>query len=1383
MLKSVFVEKKPNFRTAEKRLAAELCEELEIPSLKNVRILNRYFVQGITEEVFQQCEHGVFAEAPNDVISHEMPSLQDNEIAFGVEVCAGQFDQRAASCAECIQLISPETTPTVTSAKIYILQGDIDEHDLKRIKDYLINPVEMREASLEVPETLETQKQAVSDVEVLDGFTQLSNEQLKNFIQERGLAMSVPDLICVRDYFSSIGRQPTITEIKVIDTYWSDHCRHTTFNTELENIQIEDERVEKAFERYEGVRQELGREDKPITLMDMGTIAARYLKAKGKLDNLDESEEVNACTVKVQIDVDTQGQEQGQVQSLGHALDQGYGEHHTHQQKEDKEQPQGQMQCQGEERQDWLFFFKNETHNHPTEIEPFGGAATCIGGCIRDPLSGRAWVYQAMRVSGAADPRTPIKKTIYGKLPQRKICIDAAQGYSSYGNQIGLATGCVHEIYHPSYAAKRMEVGAVLGAAPASNVKRLTPQAGDKIILLGGRTGRDGIGGATGSSKAHTSQSVENLGAEVQKGNAVTERKICRLFRRPEAASLIKRCNDFGAGGVSVAIGELCDGVTINLDSILCKYDGLDGTELAISESQERMAVVLADSDVEKFISYAHEENLEATLVAEVSKEPHLKMLWRNKEIVDIKREFLDTNGAKRYQNVAIPEQDFSQKDVQKDMDSKTIKERFKALLANINIASNKGLAERFDSTIGSGSVLMPFGGKTQLTQPQAMVSKFPSFGKTNAVSGMSWGFNPYIMEADQFGGAYLSVLESVCKLIATGFKRKDIYLTLQEYFEKLVEDKFRWGKPTAALLGALSAQLDLEVAAIGGKDSMSGSFEDMDVCPTLLSFAVSHAKLENIISPEIKGADHELALISPQTKSILTCLDIVEALIEKGSVLSAYAIGLGGAAEAIFKMLIGNKLGAKIDMDALERLLGKNGLFAYNYGSFILELAPNADIKSQIDSIIENLDNAAAPESADVAAAADDAVSADDNTKIDTATDTSKNIDERTQSIKADDVFAIIGKTQNEYSLHFYGEHPSGVDVPSNAIDEHLDLAELQQIYENALQSVYPYKDEFLKNDSDDGASKAQTSDETQTGSEAHANDNEQTQSTQELQKISFAQKSPLTCPSSFAHPKVIIPVFPGTNCEYDSAAAFEAAGGNPETFIINNLSANSIKQSAKTLAQKIKSSQILMIPGGFSGADEPDGAAKLIASFFRNAEVTEAVRDLLFNRDGLILGICNGFQALIKLGLVPFGDIVAQTDASPTLSFNTLGRHISRMVNTRVCSTLSPWLSHCKLDEVHNMPISHGEGRFIADNKTLETLIEKGQIATQYCNRTGTPSMSLDVNPNGSALAIEGITSADGRILGKMGHTERSADTLYKNIPGINIQPLFKGGIDYFA
>ena len=1242
MVSRIYVEKKPGFDVEAQQLKGELTEILGIKGIEALRIINRYDVEGIDEELFRSCVPTVFSEPQVDVTYDELPA--SDGVVFAVEFLPGQFDQRADSASECVQLISQGERPAVRSAKVYMISGALDEAAIDAIKHYVVNPVEARIASLDLPETLHMETPEPAPVEVLDGFRELDEAGLAAFISERGLAMDEADIAFCQQYFRDEDRDPTITEIRVIDTYWSDHCRHTTFGTVLDDVTIDDAVVQQAFDRYMEMRHELGRDAKPVCLMDMGTIGAKYLKKTGVMTDVDESEEINACTVKVKVDVD------------------------------------------GED-QDWLFLFKNETHNHPTEIEPFGGAATCVGGAIRDPLSGRSYVYQAMRVTGAGDPTVPVSETLEGKLPQRKLVTTAAAGYSSYGNQIGLATGQVNELYHPGYVAKRMEVGAVVGATPANHVRRECPAPTDKIILLGGRTGRDGIGGATGSSKTQNTESIETSGAEVQKGNAPVERKLQRLFRRGDACRLIKRCNDFGAGGVSVAVGELADGLYVDLDTVTKKYDGLDGTELAISESQERMACAVADGDVEEFMGYAAEENLEATVIAEVTAEPRMRMAWNGVAIVDLSREFLNSNGAPKHQVAHV----CARSVWQPSWAGTTLAERMTSLVTDLNVASNKGLSERFDSTIGAATVLMPFGGKTQLTPSSAMVAKFPVDGETTTASAMAWGFNPYLMEADQFAGAYLSVVESIAKLVAAGFEHKRAYLSFQEYFERLRTEAERWGKPMAAVLGALMAQVDLGAGAIGGKDSMSGSFEDLDVPPTLISFAVAVGNMKRATSPEFKDADHRIVRIAPRyladgltpdKDALLEVFSVIEELTDFHDALAVSTPGYGATAEALFKMTLGNRIGV-----TLNNSIAVDDLFTPAYGSFIVELADDAKLPA-VSNLVE---------------------------------------------------IGEIGTTTSEYVFKAAGET--------------LDLDAVQEAWESGIESVFPYRSK--------GEDKGAT-----------------------VETIDFhAPKKTVYVGSSVAKPHVVIPVFPGNNCEYDSAAAFERAGADVTTLIVNNLTPAAVAESTQALVDEINKSQIVMIPGGFSGGDEPDGSAKFITAFFRAPAVTEAVRDLLKNRDGLMLGICNGFQALVKLGLVPYGDIVPMTDACPTLTFNTIGRHQSRLVRTRVASDLSPWLSKTSVGDIHTVAISHGEGRFVASDEVLAQLRANGQIATQYVDETGTPGMDLDVNPNGSLLAIEGITSPDGRVFGKMGHSERSGNGLYVNVPGNKYQPIFEAGVEYFA
>ena len=1228
MVYRIYVEKKPGFDVEATGLKNELTSLLGIKELSGLRLLNRYDVEGIDEELFNQCADTVFSEPPVDNTYAELPA--SDGVSFAVEYLPGQFDQRADSAAECIQLISQGERPLVRSARVYLLEGALTDEQVAEIKKYVINPVEAREASLDTKQTLKMEYPVPAPVKVLEGFNQLDEEQLKKFIADNGLAMDLGDIEFCQKYFRSEHRDPTITEIKMIDTYWSDHCRHTTFGTILDDVQIDDAVVQKAFDRYMAMRADLGRENKPRCMMDLATIGAKELKKQGILKNLDESDEINACTVKIKCDVNGKDE-------------------------------------------DWLFLFKNETHNHPTEIEPFGGAATCIGGAIRDPLSGRSYVYQAMRVTGAGDPLKPVSETLPGKLPQRKLVTTAAAGYSSYGNQIGLATGQVDEIYHPGYVAKRMEIGAVVGATPASHVRRECPAPGDVIVLLGGRTGRDGVGGATGSSKAHKLDSLEHCGAEVQKGNAPIERKLQRLFRREDACRMIKRCNDFGAGGVSVAIGELADGLYIDLNKVTKKYEGLDGTELAISESQERMAVALAPEDVDKFIALANEENLEATPVAKVTAEPRLNMVWNGMSIVNISREFLNSNGAEKHQKVHVEKATVWQP----QWEGLTFSQKMKNMVGDLNVCSKKGLSERFDSTIGAATVLMPFGGAYQLTPQNAMVAKLPVDGETSTCSGMAWGFNPFLMSADQYKGAQMAVIESVTKLVASGFRYEDAYLTFQEYFERLGTAPERWGKPLAALLGALDAQMGLGIASIGGKDSMSGSFEKLDVPPTLVSFATAIGKANKVVSTEFKKPESTVVLIRPIIDPETGCPNffslkanykIVEDMIEEGMVASACSVGYGGIAEALFKMGLGNHIGFKMRTDKTT-----HEMFQPMYGSIVLEMVSDSPAGE------------------------------------------------------------ILGETTKEYVFEACGEK--------------LDMAQLQEIWEGKLEPVYPYR-------------KAGPT----------------------VEKINGSLTAPAAPKIGVAKPKVIIPVFPGTNCEYDTAKAFARAGADPEILVIRNLTPADVAESCKALVKAIDNSQIVMLPGGFSGGDEPDGSAKFIASFFRNPEVTEAVRRLLQQRDGLMLGICNGFQALIKLGLVPYGEIIDTDETCPTLTFNTISRHQSRLVRTRIASNRSPWLAGTQVGDIYTVPISHGEGRFLCSEELVRKLADNGQIVTQYVDEHGVPGMDVDVNPNGSIWAVEGIMSPDGRVLGKMGHSERVADGLYKNVDGCYDMKLFQSAKKYF-
>ena len=1229
MVYRVYVEKKKELANEAKGLLSEAKNLLGINNLTDVRIFNRYDAENITEELFNYSIGTVFSEPQLDIATSDIDT--GDAVVFAVEFLPGQFDQRADSAAQCIQIISQGERPLIRSAKVYALYGNLSEDDIAEIKKYVINPVEAREAALELPETIVAKYDIPTTVKTLDGFLSLDRAGLEQFVKDMGLAMDADDIAFCQNYFKTEGREPTITEIRMIDTYWSDHCRHTTFLTVIDDVKFEDQLLQNAYDEYIEVRKELGR-TKPICLMDIATVAVKYLKEHGKLDKLDESEEINACTVKINVDVD------------------GVSE-------------------------PWLLLFKNETHNHPTEIEPFGGAATCIGGAIRDPLSGRAYVYGAMRVTGAADPTVAVSETIPGKLPQRKIVTTAAAGYSSYGNQIGLATGIVDEIYHPGYAAKRMEIGAVIAAAPAENVRREVPAPGDIVILLGGSTGRDGVGGATGSSKAHNTQSVETCGAEVQKGNAPEERKLQRLFRNKKATQMIKRCNDFGAGGVSVAIGELADGLEINLNAVPKKYEGLDGTEIAISESQERMAVVIEPHNVDAFLELAAGENLQACPVAVVQAEPRLVMNWNGQKIVDISREFLNSNGADKH-IVITPE---APKAFGGPVDG-GFAENYKKIADDLNMCSKRGLSERFDSTIGAGTVLMPFGGKHQLTPIQAMVQKISVEKKhTDDCSLMSWGYNPFITEQSPYHGAYLAVVESVSKLIATGAKFEDVYLTFQEYFEKPGTDGKRWGKPLAALLGAFKAQKELGIGSIGGKDSMSGSFEDLDVPPTLVSFAVTTEKIKDIVSPEFKSAGNKLYLFAPiydedtnlpNTKSLINTFNKVTELMRSGKVVSAYTPGIGGIAEAVMKMSFGNGLGFKY-----EDYLSVSKIFDYSYGSFLIETSEDID-----DGIL-----------------------------IGTVTD------------------------DNNITLG----------------NESVNINELLGIYEDKLESVYSCNIADLKTP---------------------------------MQNFEFKAESYPAPAIKVARPKVLIPAFPGTNCEFDSAKAMRDAGADPEIIVIKNLTASGIQSSIEEFATKLKDAQMIFIPGGFSGGDEPDGSGKFITAFFRNAAIKEGVTNLLDNRDGLMCGICNGFQALIKLGLVPYGKIIDTDENCPTLTFNTIARHQSRIVRTRVASNKSPWLALTTVGDIYNVPISHGEGRFLASEELIKKLASNGQIATQYVDLGGNATSDVHFNPNNSMYAIEGITSPDGRVFGKMGHSERIGEGLYKNVLGKYDIRMFEAAVKYF-
>ncbi len=1226
-VKRIYVEKMADYAVEANGLLWEIRHILQIKTVTGLRLLNRYDVEGVEDALYEKCLPIVFSEPQVDVTYTTLP--QGSKAVFAVEFLPGQYDQRAASCEECIQLVGQCDRPTVRSARVYLLDGDFTADELARVKKHVINPVEAREADLNEKETLQQVYDTPDSVATLTGFISMDMEQVQDFVKQYGLAMDKDDLAFCRDYFASEKRDPTLTEVRMIDTYWSDHCRHTTFLTTIDKMEIEKAAVEKAFARYLAARETVYGErakTRAINLMDIATMGGKYLKKIGQTPNIDVSEEINACSIKIDVDID------------------GVNE-------------------------PWLLMFKNETHNHPTEIEPFGGAATCIGGAIRDPLSGRTYVYQAMRVTGAADPLVPVSETMPGKLPQRKLVTTAAAGYSSYGNQIGLATGLVDEMYHPGYAAKRLEIGAVVGAAPEKNVRREVPAPGDKIVLLGGRTGRDGCGGATGSSKSHKLESIETCGAEVQKGNAPTERKLQRLFKDGEVTRLIKRCNDFGAGGVSVAIGELADGLRIDLDKVPKKYDGLDGTELAISESQERMAVVLDPKDVDAFLAAAERENLEATVVADVTEEPCLRMTWKGVTIVDLSREFLNSNGAEKHTNVAVPDDGVAQVTFAGD----TVTEKLANMLGSLNICSKQGLSERFDATIGAATVLMPYGGKKQLTPNQTMVAKLPvRHGVTDTVSGMAYGMHPELLEQSPYEGSYLAVIESVTKLVAAGFDYKEAYLTFQEYFERMGTEATRWGKPFAALLGAFDAQLDLNIASIGGKDSMSGTFEKMDVPPTLCSFAVAPGKASNVISPEFKAAGHAIRLVScdaHDTAQLTANYDAVYGAIKAGKIVAAWALGLGGIAEGLFKMGVGNAIGTRIDEDF------EGELFAQQIGGMLIECAEDIDL-----------------------------------------------------GVK-------IGDTVPEWVLEYEGER--------------IDLAAMQEIYEGKLEKVFKYR--------------GRTGETTEKFSHAAS--------------VRVAPKAKLAVPTAF------IPVFPGTNCEFDTARAVERAGGKAEILVINNLTPEKITESIRKASEIIARSQMIVLPGGFSGGDEPDGSAKFITAFFRNPAMKDAVHELLKHRDGLMLGICNGFQALVKLGLVPFGEIVDTDDQCPTLTFNEIGRHQSMLVRTRIASNKSPWLSKTNVDDIHTIAISHGEGRFVGPEKLLRELAANGQIATQYVDLNGVPSMDTRFNPNASYFAIEGITSPDGRVLGKMGHTERSGENLYKNVPGNKYQPLFEGGVEYFT
>ena len=1261
-IRMVFVEKKAGFNVESQILLKDFKDNLGIEALEDVRVLNKYILGDMEEEQYVRTVNTILSEAPVDRVYEENFEIRQDEFAFGVEYLPGQYDQRADSASECIMLLTEEEKVPVKSSKVIILKGNLNEEEIKKIKSYYINPVDSREVS-PLSKVLEENLEEPNEVQVLDGFLNLNEEGLKNFHREKSLAMSLEDLKLIRDYFKSEDRNPTITEIKVIDTYWSDHCRHTTFETIIKDVYIEEgkysEPIKKAYEDYKNSRAYVYGENlnnKEVKLMDLATIAMKELRKRGKLDDLDVSEEINACSINIEIETDKGTEE-------------------------------------------YLLMFKNETHNHPTEIEPFGGAATCLGGAIRDPLSGRSYVYQAMRFTGSADPTVESCETLKGKLPQRKITLGAAHGYSSYGNQIGLATGQVSEIYHPNYAAKRMEVGAVIAATPKENVIRLEPSKGDIVILLGGRTGRDGIGGATGSSKEHTEESINQCGAEVQKGNAPTERKIQRLFRNKEVAQMIKRCNDFGAGGVSVAIGELCRGIDIDLNKVPKKYEGLDGTELAISESQERMAVVISSENADRFIKLSEEENLEATIVAEVTDTDRLRMNWKDKTIVDIKRSFLDTNGAKQEISLKVKSPSVYPYEI-KNCD---VKEEWLKSLRNLNVCSQKGLIERFDSTIGGGTVLMPLGGKYQLTPAEGMAAKIPVLGgESKDASLMTYGFNPYLGVWSPFHMAFYSVIESVTKIAAMGGDYKKVRLTFQEYFEKLLRDEEKWGKPFTALLGAYKAQMDLGLPAIGGKDSMSGSFGELNVPPTLVSFAVGLEKASRIISPEFKNIGSTLVLMKGEKledgtlemEGFKNNLEKLYELIGEENVVSAYSLKFGGVSEGITKMSLGNRIGAILNN------ISKEELFGFNYGSLILEVKEGVNLEDEFKGTN----------------------------------------------------YKVIGSTIKD-----------GV-IKCEEYDFEVSLEELEKAYEEKLEDVFKSKTEdkeecvsdLISNDKD-GASIL---------------DNGQVHIEEKLKsKITRVEKS-----------RVVIPVFPGTNCEYDCRRAFEKEGAEVHEVIIRNLNKEALIDSINMLKKEIDKSQIIMLPGGFSAGDEPDGSAKFIATIFRNPKIKDSVMKLLNERDGLILGICNGFQALIKLGLLPYGKIIDIEEDMATLTYNNINRHMSSIVRTKITSKKSPWFNEVSLGEIHSIPISHGEGRFVAPEDLLKELVENDQIATQYVDLEGNMAMNMPYNPNGSSLAIEGITSRDGRILGKMGHSERIGDNLYKNIPGEFDQKLFKSGVDYF-
>ncbi|MCL2720124.1 MAG: phosphoribosylformylglycinamidine synthase [Treponema sp.] len=1246
----VYAEKKPQFAGEAQLIESDIKQLLKIDNITAVRVINRYFTEGISSDDFEYAKNNIFSEPPVDFLYDTLPSFEkpgESLRFFTMEFLPGQYDQRADFCAQCISLSNGKKAPVVRTAKIIAVYGNISDDDFSRIKTWLINPVESRETSLEKPSTLIQNYPQPPDIETLNGFISLKENELQNFRITMNLAMDLSDLKFCQNYFrDDEKRDPTVTEIRVLDTYWSDHCRHTTFLTELKDIQIEDEFIKESYDNYLELRTKLGRQDKPVTLMDMATIGTKALKKQGKLKTLDESEEINACSVKIKVDVNGKNK-------------------------------------------NWLLMFKNETHNHPTEIEPFGGASTCLGGAIRDPLSGRSFVYQAMRITGAADPLQNISSTLEGKLPQIKICRTAASGYSSYGNQIGAATGLVHEIYHQGYAAKRMELGAVIGAAPVENVKRKTPAAGDVVILLGGKTGRDGIGGATSSSKSHTVDSFETCGAEVQKGNPAEERKILRLFRNPVATRLIKRCNDFGAGGVSVSVGELADGLKIDLNKVPSKYNGLDGTELAISESQERMSIVTAKKDADKFLTLAAKENIEATIIAEVTNEKRLIMNWNGKTIVNLSRKFLNSNGAIKYAKAQIKRQlsvNLSFKKVN-EIDNA---EDFEKFSRSLNICSQKGLINNFDYTVGAATVVSPLGGKYQLTPAQIMAAKIPVLnGDTNTCSLMSWGFDPDISSESTYHGAFFAVMYSAAKIIAAGGSRKNCWLSFQEYFEKLGNNPKSWGKPAAALLGALDAQMELEIAAIGGKDSMSGSFEKIDVPPTLVSFAVSTAKTENIITPEFKKADSFVYFI--KLNMAAGTFNFIEKLISGKKVLSAWAVGNGGTAEAILKMCAGNRIGF-----ASKRNLSTGG----GLGGFIIEM--DKQITSYKD--IELFGGK-----------------------------------EKSFSI------VLLGRTTKEYSL--------------KTLSFEISMEKIQAAWEKTLEPVYPY---LIEN--------------------SITNLHEPTRT---FDKLSSKNLRVPPCPPCLKNmkPRFLIPIFPDTNSEYDTIKAIEKAGGKAKTFIVRNLTPSDITQSLKDFKKALNETQILILAAGSSGLDEPSGSGRFISSFFKNPVIADAVIDLITKRDGLICGIGNAYQALLKLGLLPYGEIRDMTEHSPTLLFNTIGRHQCTFINTKIVSNKSPWLSHLETESQYIVPVSHGEGRFTASESVICELAANGQIASQYVDFEGNASQDIRFNPNNSSYAIESITSPDGRIFGTMAHNERIDSGLYKNIPSVKKMDIFTGAVRYFG